>query len=174
MIGNRVVIVGGPRTGKTTLANSLCPDAKHTDDLMDHEWSKASLLASQWMDEPGPWVIEGVATARAIRKWHANHANHRPPIDHVIYLHQPHIALTQRQEAMAKGVDKVFGEVEAWLIDSKVNVMHIAFTGSTEHPRISEVKKFMESEVWGRRPVRVTSRYVEPMDEHQERSGDMP
>ena len=74
----RVVIAGGPRTGKTTHANKLGAESgarvRHTDDLIGRlEWSAASQEVSQWFDEPGPWIVEGVAVPRAVRKWLAAH-----------------------------------------------------------------------------------------------------
>ena len=40
------------------------------DDLIDtHEWSAASAEVARWLDDEGPWIIEGVAMSRALRKW---------------------------------------------------------------------------------------------------------
>ena len=69
--GERVVIAGGPNTGKTTLADKIGrPNTQHTDDLIGtYDWSGVSAhVAESWMAQPGPWVIEGVATVRALRK----------------------------------------------------------------------------------------------------------
>lgn len=119
---SRVVITGGPRTGKTTMANNMVGPVKHTDDLIAEtahlgkdSWSEASRLASLWMDEPGPWVIEGVAASRALRKWREAHPGEAPPVDRVIYLETPHEELSKGQASMAKGVAKVHSEVEDWL-----------------------------------------------------------
>lgn len=132
----RIAITGGPRTGKTTLAdqmwNGVCVEAgiadprkrglgieivRHTDDLIvDYDWSEASLEASKWMDEPGPWIIEGVTVSRALRKWRDNHPDQPPPVDRVIYLVGPKVPLeTPGQERMTKGVRKVHDEIEGWL-----------------------------------------------------------
>lgn len=135
----RICITGGPRTEKTTLAIGIamrthdtgCPmtpvphegdctcsphTLRHTDDLIGKlEWSDASAEAARWLDEPGPWVIEGVAVSRALRKWHDQHPDQPPPVDRVIYLENPHEDLSKGQAAMAKGVRKVHDEVEAWL-----------------------------------------------------------
>lgn len=137
----RIVITGGPRTGKTTLANSFelhgagcrvrqgggdCTCARsllrHTDDLMELGWSEASQAAALWLDEPGPWIIEGVAVSRALRKWRAAHPGAAPPVDRVIRLTTPHVELTKGQAAMAKGEETVWAEVEPWLRDSDVDI----------------------------------------------------
>lgn len=80
----RTIIVGGPRTGKSTLAQKLegpiyCTDPRHrvkepADNVKygpDVEWEDTSdWLADNWLKMPGPWTIEGHATARALRKYH--------------------------------------------------------------------------------------------------------
>lgn len=116
----RIAITGGPKTGKTTLALSkrmeMACDVMHTDDLIGKlDWSDASAEVARWMDEPGPWIIEGVAVSRALRKWRDNHPGERPPVDRVVYLSEPHESLSTGQASMAKGVRKVHDEIEPWL-----------------------------------------------------------
>lgn len=119
----RIAITGGPRTGKTTLGDRLNDElhpmgriTRHTDDLIGKlEWSDASAEVANWMDEPGPWIIEGVAVSRALRKWRDNHPDQQPPVDRVIYLVEPHEALSKGQATMTKGVRKVHDEIEPWL-----------------------------------------------------------
>lgn len=125
----RICITGGPRTGKTTLALSMrldiypC-DVRHTDDLIEQmkhlgkdAWSAASAEVVNWLSEPGPWIIEGVAVSRALRKWHEAHPGEPPPCDRIIYLQTPHETLTPGQRSMAKGVETVHREVELWLAE---------------------------------------------------------
>lgn len=115
----RIVICGGPRTGKTTLARELevitARDPRHTDDLVHLGWSEASQAAALWLDEPGPWIIEGVAMSRALRKWRDAHPGEPPPVDKVIRLTTPHVELTKGQAAMAKGEETVWQEIAEWL-----------------------------------------------------------
>ena len=123
----RIVITGGPRTGKTTLALSMgmdiypC-DVSHTDDLIEHlHWSQVSEhIALEWLPQPGPWIIEGVALARALRKWREAHPGEPPPVDRVIYLREPHESLTPGQRTMAKGVETVHREIEPWLEEHNI------------------------------------------------------
>ena len=152
----RICITGGPVTGKTTLARKLvldhaccrgtrfpyiddgrrpsgCQYALHTDDLIEatkhlgkDAWSEMSRLASLWLDEPGPWVIEGVAVSRALRKWHAAHPGERAPVDRVILLATPFGNRSKGQIAMAKGVETVHAEIIPWLLDSGVEVVNQA------------------------------------------------
>lgn len=122
----RIAITGGPRTGKTTLASRIGGDwhgsgldsfeIRGTDDLIGKfDWSDASAEVATWFDAPGPWIIEGVAVSRALRKWMANHPGGPPPVDRVIYLSEPHESLSTGQASMAKGVRKVHDEIEPWL-----------------------------------------------------------
>lgn len=108
----KVAIAGGPRTGKTTFALETFGASlvRHTDDLIgSHDWSEASLAASQWFNEPGVWCIEGVAVPRALRKWLA--ANPGKPCDRVYWLTKAHTPLSAGQATMAKGCVKVWLEV---------------------------------------------------------------
>lgn len=137
----RICITGGPRTGKTTLASDIerCGVSaglgtlqrparwviRHTDDLIgSHDWSDASAEVARWFDTPGPWIIEGVAVSRALRKWHDQHPGEPPPVDQVIYLHTPYVTLSKGQGAMAKGVAKVHSEIEPWLRRHRVFTAH--------------------------------------------------
>lgn len=127
----RICITGGPRTGKTTLLRQLMETERiavgcsfHTDDLIEQckhlgreAWSEASHIASTWLDEPGPWIIEGVAVSRALRKWWEANRLDRPPVDRVIYLRSPHQALSNGQQRMAIGVRTVHDEIEPWLAE---------------------------------------------------------
>ncbi len=110
----RILIAGGPRSGKTTLADSLGKNLNipvcHTDDLIGQlEWSEASLAVSRWFGEPGPWIIEGVSVPRALRKWFA--AQPETPAELIFWLGAPAVPLTNRQRGMAKACETVWREV---------------------------------------------------------------
>lgn len=108
---SRIIIAGGPRSGKTTLAATYPGLVLHTDSLIwELDWSAASAEAAAWFDVPRPWVIEGVAAVRALRKWLAAHASGQPA-DLVLWLGTPRMALTRGQEMMAKGCETVWAEV---------------------------------------------------------------
>lgn len=115
----RIVIAGGPKTGKTTLGNRIASDmprseVHHTDAVIDLGWSEASAGVATWFDRPGPWCIEGVAVPRALRKWLAAHAEGKP-CDVVIWLEEPHEERTPGQVTMARGCATVFAEIEGEL-----------------------------------------------------------
>ncbi len=118
------VIVGGPKTGKTTLADSLGKTVRRTDALIGHlEWSELSEQVSHWFDEPGEWVIEGVATVRAIRKWLARDTGPFPA--EIILLTEPAVPRTPRQEAMAKGVETVWNQIKGELVERGTSIRHL-------------------------------------------------
>lgn len=110
----RILILGGPKTGKTTLASRVAAvrglPLKHTDDLAGiAEWSEASAIVAGWFDEPGSFVVEGVAGARALRKWMAAHEG--KPVDVVIVCDTARVERTKGQNAMAKGCVTVWTEI---------------------------------------------------------------
>lgn len=134
----RIAISGGPRTGKTTMAINLfgglasaadragiSSHVFHTDDLISLGWSEASEAASKWFDEPGPWIVEGVAVSRALRKWREANPHRRPPIDRMIFLHLAKAPTTKGQDTMAKGVVKVHDEIEGWLLDHGIKTEYL-------------------------------------------------
>lgn len=123
----RWCIAGVPRAGKTTLADTQAADYNgvvlHTDDTIPLGWSEASAEVATWFDRPGPWIIEGVAVPRALRKWLAANPEGKP-CDHVLFLGTAREDLTGGQRTMAKGVITVFREIEAELAARGVSVSH--------------------------------------------------
>lgn len=124
----RVVVIGGPKAGKSTYAKGLgaavrCSDPKalggDADDRLDlpegERWSAVSAEVAGWLDATGPWTIEGVAVARALRKWMKAHPGVACPVDEVHVLGGARVALTPGQAAMAKGVATVLAEILPWL-----------------------------------------------------------
>lgn len=110
----RTLIIGWPRTGKTTLAQEM-GGGRSTDEVMSMGWSEASEEVSKWLDQPGDFIIEGVALPRALRKWQERNPGEKPPVDKVILLNNPHETLTDGQIAMGKGMDTVMSQVLPWL-----------------------------------------------------------
>jgi hypothetical protein len=141
----RILITGPSGSGKTYLADALglIEDAAvwHTDDAAKLGWSEASEEVAGWLDRPGPWIIEGVAVPRALRKWGVKMGAARvagvswqlsprnrppPPCDQLIVLRhrRPEAGPAKAgHEAMAKGLFTVLDEVlEGWPELRKVTV----------------------------------------------------
>lgn len=113
----RTVVLGGPGTGKTTTADaagrSTGTPVLHTDDLIPgRTWSAVSDVVAGWLDRAGPWIIEGVAAVRALRKWlDANPDG--APCDRVLYLARPPFRPPSRgQASMAAGIETIWREIE--------------------------------------------------------------
>jgi adenylate kinase family enzyme len=117
---DRTVIIGPPKAGKTTLGRALAGETgvriRHTDDLIDElDWSSCSeRIATEWFAEPGPWIIEGVAAVRALRKWLVANA-HGAPCDTIIALSKSRLELTPRQAGMASGCAGIWGSIRGQL-----------------------------------------------------------
>lgn len=114
-MSGRIAIIGWPGTGKTSLANAM-GGGRSTDDLIGTlGWSEASEAVSRWFDEPGPWIIEGVAVPRALRKWRARNPGSPPPVDKIINLTVRFRDLSNAAIGMGKGIDKVMAELWPWI-----------------------------------------------------------
>lgn len=109
----RVVVAGGPRAGKSTLAEALKGDRAllASDHLRGLGWSEASEAASFWFDRPGSFLAEGVAMPRALRKWLARTPDLQPA-DLILFINDPVVARSRGQHVMALGVETVWREIE--------------------------------------------------------------
>lgn len=126
----RIAIVGGPNTGKTTMADAIAatrPDMRmrHTDDVIDLGWSEASQEVADWLDYPGGLIVEGVAVPRGLRKWLAAHPEGKP-VDVVVVLKRQFVTISEGQARMAKGVHTVLDEIEDELLDRGVQIADVA------------------------------------------------
>lgn len=126
IVAPRIAIAGAPRTGKSTLATRvgqrLGIEVQRTDDLVGVlEWSEASAAVAEWMAEPGPWLIEGVAVIRALRK-RLQAESGAKPVDHLIVLVDPVAPQTPGQVAMGKGIATVLHEIEPALVRLGVEI----------------------------------------------------
>lgn len=122
----RVVIAGGPKCGKTTLsiavAEILGTTAMHTDDMIGLGWSEASAEVARLMLKlPGPWVVEGVAAVRSLRK--AISGTSRRPCDVLVLLTEPKVPTTPGQQRMALGVMTVLAGIEPELRARGVDIV---------------------------------------------------
>lgn len=138
----RIVIVGGPSRGKSTLAHSLhvehgwpvfCGDpaskvvyrkpyTTYLPEGLDFagDTGAAAWVAENWFRLPAPWICEGHVMARALRRWRDLELQHHDwwdectlPCDRIIVLdREAHRETTRGQEAMHRGVLRVWGEIE--------------------------------------------------------------
>jgi SPP1 gp7 family putative phage head morphogenesis protein len=101
----RVAIVGGPKTGKTTLATKYVTDRPliSTDKFMGlAEWDKIPGCVINECERQARFVVEGVQVARALRAGLV--------VDAVLYLDDAKAERLKGQASMAKAVDTIFSE----------------------------------------------------------------
>ena len=121
----RLVIGGGPRTGKTTLSMQVPSDVWvfHTDSLIaETDWSGGSERVAELFDRDGDWVIEGVATVRALRKWLEAHQEGKP-CDRVVWCAEPFVKRSRGQVVMAKGCETIWAEIHPQLEARGVEIL---------------------------------------------------
>lgn len=127
----RVIIVGGPRCGKSTMARQLraegiptyCgdpvskvkePEADVTYLPEDIRWEDQSeWIVNNWFPMPAPWCCEGIVMARAIRKGHRLGRDNLLKDVELKYTNFPFVMCTPRQIALIKGVETVWNEINA-------------------------------------------------------------
>jgi adenylate kinase family enzyme len=130
-VTDRILIIGGPRTGKTTLARSLGAAlgvaVYHTDKLRRATWSEESTALAAWFGKglPGPWICEGVLVPRGLRKWLADHAAPELPADIIYWLSVPRVECSPGQAAMGKAVSTVWHQVEPELLARGADVRNV-------------------------------------------------
>lgn len=121
----RIAIAGYPRAGKTTLSTKLGVEpVRHTDSCIHLGWSGVSAEVARWLHLDGPWVIEGVAVPRAIRKWLKYSDPQAQPCDVLIYLTETFEELVGGQRQMAKGCDTVFAAIAPELAARDVRIIY--------------------------------------------------
>jgi hypothetical protein len=83
----------------------------HTDDLIGKlDWGQDSAEVARWFDRPGPWIVEGVTTVRALRKWLKNTGT-GAPCDEVYVLETPHQLLVPTQVSLRKQIMGQFEDI---------------------------------------------------------------
>lgn len=96
----RVAIVGGPGTGKSTLAAKVDDrDVVHTDSFRELPWEDVPAAVIAECSGKPAFVVEGVQVARALRKG--------LEVDVVIYCETERAELNTRQRGMGKAVRTV-------------------------------------------------------------------
>ena len=111
----RIVVCGGPRCGKTSIAVRASErygrPVLYGDALIGQlPWSEATLEVSRWFDVEGEWIVEGVVCVRALRKWLARNPGVEPPF-RVLRLTVGVHELSDAHSGMAKGEATIWDEI---------------------------------------------------------------
>jgi len=123
----RVIIAGGPRSGKTILGARASEryglPLRSTDSLIESTtWGDDSARVAEWFDELGDWIIEGPATARALRKWIRRNEGKTLNAT-VVWMPTAKAARTKGQASMARGVETVWRQVRPQLEQMGVTIL---------------------------------------------------
>jgi hypothetical protein len=118
------IIVGGPKTGKTTLAGNN-ENTRHTDDCIVpgsfHTSDYAVSKVVEWINDPVVHTIEGVQCARGLRLWLASNVS--KPCEEIVWLEQPKVTLTKGQAIMQKGIDTIMQQIVPELVSRGVKIV---------------------------------------------------
>ncbi len=129
------LIIGGPKCGKSTKADLLrfelndtgaeIRSVKHCDDLVKTlpEWSMVSEAVCDWIKEPGPWIIEGVAGVRGLRKFLER--NNTLLSDLTVYwMSEAKTEQTPAQRNMQKGAQTIFDQIKPELLKRGAKIIY--------------------------------------------------
>ncbi len=120
----RVVVVGGPAAGKSHMVRNLERPVIHTDDMMELPWAEVpQALIAAVCDHPR-WCMEGVQTARALRKG--------LECDAVILVKGWVRPLNRRQAGMHKAIRTILAD---WLDTNPTTPVHVIVAVEEEQPR---------------------------------------
>ncbi len=96
----RVAIIGGARTGKTSLSLAVSDrPVIHTDDFIDRGWENSPAAVLSAASPHSRFVVEGVTAARALRDG--------LEVDAVVHLTRVKTRLTARQRGLNKGTETI-------------------------------------------------------------------
>lgn len=136
----KYVIIGGPRTGKTTLGTKLAEAAglplKSTDDLRHMDWDDVTPIVVQWLVDPEPCVVEGVRAVHALRIIQ----DHDLVKFRIVLLLHPQVELTGKQMAMADGILTIYRRIRERLRVSGAEIW-------ARHHAIAHINKLAKREI---------------------------
>lgn len=135
----RIVVVGGPRTGKTTYATELAKKLGvhlastgkrteqegglvSTDNYMKRgTWKEVPDLIINDLRNRDSFVLEGTQAARVLRRWYKQNPD-EPKLDKVLVFGRPWVQRTPGQIGMAKGVQTVLTDLAPLLARAGVEM----------------------------------------------------
>jgi hypothetical protein len=159
----RIVVLGGPRTGKTTYATKLAKQLGvhlgstgkrteqedglvSTDNYMKRaNWATLPDVIIKDLKDREDWVLEGTQAARVLRRW-LKASPDEPKVDKVLVFGKPWVARTPGQEAMAKGVRTILRDLQPLLDKAGIEVEHMTPPELTPEERREKFSEAFEPE----------------------------
>lgn len=138
----RVVVIGGPRTGKTTYATKLAkqlgahlastgkrtqqPEGLVSTDNWMHKsnWAELPDHVITDLKKRDSFVLEGTQAARVLRRWLTRDPE-TVKVDKVLVFGRPWVARTPGQESMAKAVRTIFRDLQPLLQKAGIEIEHM-------------------------------------------------
>jgi dephospho-CoA kinase len=132
----KIAIIGAPRCGKSTFASKLAKrlgidllsTGKRalvaTDNFIGVPWESVPDAVLDAVRGKDDWIIEGCQTARVLRRWLREDPERAKELTKVYYFDRPFVKRTSGQEAMGKGIAKVWSEVRPVLIRAGVEIQY--------------------------------------------------
>lgn len=122
----RIVICGGARAGKTTLAHRLSAETGlrviSTDSYIGVPWDSVPEVVILSIKHAPDWILEGVQAARVLRRW-LRTAPDEAQVTRVYWLGRPVVERTGKQESSAKGVSTVFESIRGELLTRNIPIV---------------------------------------------------
>ncbi len=157
----RIVVLGGPRTGKTTYATKLAKKLGvhlgstgkrteqedglvSTDNYMKRaNWATLPDVIIKDLKNREDWVLEGTQAARVLRRWLKEDIN-GPKVDKVLVFNKPWVTRSGGQEAMAKGVRTILKDLQPLLAKAGIEVEHMTPPELTPEERREQFSEAFE------------------------------
>ncbi len=126
MTYTKILVIGVPRAGKSTIATSLASELdiplKHIDEWAKTlAWSETSDKVAEKLETEGPWIMDGVAGVRGLRKWLERNPGKKPDFM-IIWMGEPAIKLTAAQDNMRNGTITIWKSITPELLKREVHI----------------------------------------------------
>lgn len=122
----KIIIAGLPLTNQLALAKQLSEKydvpIKSTDSLIDRNWSEASEQVAHWINEDGPYIIEGSVVFRGLRKFLKLYPEKRMDDISIALLTHTDSLYSTKQLAFAKAQRTIWEQIAMELRDRGVKI----------------------------------------------------
>lgn len=106
-----ILVLGGPRTGKSTFSKTLSDSVWCSDEVMGRSWAEQPEIIARTILERKYEVVEGVAVARGVRNLLRRGFKGKDICNEIYVLTVPHLRLTDAQLNMTKGIHTIIKEI---------------------------------------------------------------